>query len=138
MKNKLSLAVLLSCLLFANLALARAIVPIDSLENLPVNSATGKSIKAQEIEQAIIAAAGINQWTVDKREPGLVTATLNVRNKHMISVKITYTTESYSVQYLSSDNMKYEVKDGVPSIHPFYNRWVKNLRDSIDRELLKR
>lgn len=138
MKNKLSLAVLLSCLLFANLALARSVVPIDTLENLPITSATGKSIKAQEVEQAILTAAGINQWNVDKREPGLVIATLNVRNKHIISVKIPYTTESYSLQYLSSDNMKYEVKEGVPSIHPFYNRWVKNLRDSIDRELLKR
>lgn len=138
MKHKLGLALLLSCALFVNSALARSVTPIDQLDNLPITSASGKSIKSQDVEQAIITAAGINQWTIDKREPGELTATLNVRNKHSISVKIPYTAETYSLQYLNSSNMKYENKDGVASIHPFYNRWVKNLRDSIDRELLRR
>lgn len=138
MKHKLGLALLLSCTLFVNSALARSVTPIDQLDNLPIISASGKSIKSQDVEQAIITAAGINKWTIDKREPGELTATLNERNKHFISVKIPYTAETYSLQYLSSTNMKYENKDGVPTIHPFYNRWVKNLRDSIDRELLRR
>jgi len=47
------------------------------------------------------------------------------------------TAMQYSVKYVSSVNMKYEVQSGTRVIHPFYNKYVEELIQSIRAELLK-
>jgi len=64
-------------------------------------------------------------------------ATLVVRNKHTVVADVTYTPEKYSVVYKSSINMKYDIQNGVPVIHPFYNDWAKKLVDAIRVECAK-
>lgn len=137
MKSTLSLLLLLASMFAAMPAFARATVPAINLDNIVITSASGASLQASDVEQAIITAAGINQWSVIKKEPGEIVARLVVRNKHTIEVKIPYTETQYSLLYSSSDNMKYELKNGTTYIHPFYNKWVAALRESIDRELLR-
>lgn len=138
MKSKLSLLLLLASMLAATPVFARSTVPAINLDNIAITSASGALLKASDVEQAIIAAAALNQWSVTKKDPGEIIARLVVRNKHTIEVKIPYTETQYSLLYYNSDNMKYELKDGTTYIHPFYNKWVAALRESIDRELLRR
>ena len=138
MKFKLSLLLLLASMIMTTPALARSTVPAAYLDNLAITSASGASLTASDVEQAIITATGINQWSITRKEPGEIIAKLVVRNKHTIEVKIPYTATQYSLLYLSSDNMKSELKDGITYIHPSYNKWVAALRESIDRELLRR
>jgi hypothetical protein len=59
-----------------------------------------------------------------------------VRN-HTVIVDIVPGPDSYSVRYADSINMKYGVENGSPVIHPFYNKWVDELIDSIRVELKK-
>jgi hypothetical protein len=61
-------------------------------------------------------------------------ATLSVRN-HTIIVLITYTTSSFSINYVDSSEMKYGLKQGQPSIHPAYNEWVMELEEAINLEV---
>ncbi|MCB5188049.1 hypothetical protein LG200_08535 [Methylobacillus caricis] len=139
MKSRLSVLFFIFATLLTAPAFARSVNAIINHEDVPIVSASGKSLQASDVEQAIITAAGINQWTVSRNDNGNeLVGTLVVRNKHTITVNIPYTAEKYSILYRSSDNMKYEVKDGVPCIHPFYNKWVGALKTSIDRELLRR
>ncbi|MFJ5444705.1 hypothetical protein ACIKP9_00535 [Methylobacillus methanolivorans] len=138
MKSTLSLLLLLASIIMSTPALARSTVPAINLDNIAITSASGASLKDSDVEQAIITAAGINQWSITKKEPGEIIAKLVVRNKHMIEVKILYSATQYSLLYSGSDNMKYELKDSTTYIHPFYNKWVAALRESIDRELLRR
>lgn len=138
MKSTLSLLLLFVSIIMSTPALARSTVPAMNLDNIAITSASGASLKDSDVEQAIITAAGINQWSIIKKEPGEIIAKLVVRNKHMIEVRIPYSATQYSLLYSSSDNMKYELKDSTTYIHPFYNKWVTALRESIDRELLRR
>lgn len=138
MKSTLSLLLLLASIIMSTPALARSTVPAINLDNIAITSASGASLKDSDVEQAIITAAGINQWSITKKEPGEIIAKLVVRNKHMIEVKILYSAKQYSLLYSGSDSMKYELKDSTTYIHPFYNKWVAALRESIDRELLRR
>ena len=56
--------------------------------------------------------------------------TLNVR-KHMARVAIAYSTRSYSITYKDSHTLAY---DGA-TIHRNYNKWVRNLKILINRQL---
>ncbi|MCB5183722.1 hypothetical protein LG201_00700 [Methylobacillus gramineus] len=138
MKFRLHVVLFIFAILIAPPVLARAVTAVINYEDVPIISASGKSLQASDVEQAIITGAGINQWTISRSENGELIATLVVRDKHTIAVNIPYTADKYSILYRSSDNMKYDVKYGVPSIHPFYNKWVSALKSSIDRELLRR
>jgi len=51
----------------------------------------------------------------------------------MAKVAITYNTNSYKIDYVDSENMKY---NGT-SIHKKYNSWVHNLENEIDKNLNK-
>ena len=52
-------------------------------------------------------------------------------------VEIPYSTTQYSLIYKSSINMNYEVLEGVPVIHPNYNKWVQTFSTAIRLELMK-
>ena len=50
-------------------------------------------------------------------------------------VNITCSPESYSLTYRDSINMKYRMVEGVPNIHPHYNRFVGELKQAIQNNL---
>jgi hypothetical protein len=72
---------------------------------------------------------------VNDKAPGKMDATLTVRGKHTVIVLITYSTTAFSINYVDSTDMKYGMKNGEPSIHPYYNDWVKELEDAIKIEV---
>ncbi|WPB57088.1 hypothetical protein [Xylophilus sp. GOD-11R] len=110
-------------------AVARSVVPIVNYENVPTRSA---GVTEAQVRQAIETAARSQQWDIREVAPGRMVATLSVRNKHTVVTDIEYSATTYSVKYRDSVNMKYEPADNAPGlIHPFYNRWVGDLKSAI-------
>lgn len=137
MQAKLSVVFLLIATLVTGPALARQSVPIVNVENAPVVTGSGNAPTLAQIKQSIVAAGAIQNWKVSDAENGTLNATLVVRGKHYMTIEIPYTTEQYSLIYKSSVNLNYEVLDGVPVIHPNYNKWVQTFSNNIRLELKK-
>ena len=138
--------------IFSLNAEARTPVPIINYENIAIATNSGKSIQVDQVKQAISMAATSKGWTVAYSPDGSLLATLVVRNKHTVVVKIAYDVNKYSINYNDSNNMKYGIinvqqtmassntdqsHNGQGEIHPFYNKWVLELKDAIRIELLK-
>jgi hypothetical protein len=132
--------VLTAAALAATGALAqRSPVPIIDHPNVAVLTASGKAVPLASLNQAIIsgAAAGARKWEVVPGADGkTLRATYKVRT-HTVMVDIVPSSTAFAVKYADSVNMKYELYDGKPVIHPFYNRWVDELIDSIRSEIKK-
>lgn len=69
-------------------------------------------------------------WHVAKVKPGMIRATVFVRN-HRATVMIPYSSHSYSIVYQSS----YNLKAGNGKIHRNYNKWVLLLNRDIQYHL---
>lgn len=148
----LKAALFICTIVFSLNANARTPVPIINYENIAIATTTGKALQVEQVKQAITTAAASKAWTVAYSADGSMLATLVVRNKHTIVVKIEYDINKYSIHYNDSKNMKYGIIDVQPTIassnkdqshngqgeiHPFYNKWVQELKDAIRAELLK-
>jgi hypothetical protein len=118
-------------------AFARSPVPIVDFKDQAIVLAGGKTSTAAQVRDAIIQAAASLGWTLAPEGESKFVATLVVRNKHTVVTDVTFSPEKFSVVYKSSINMKYDVKDGVPVVHPFYNEWAKKFVDAIRAELNK-
>ena len=131
MKKIVATLLALVSLLVSGATYARETVPIINIENIAIATSNGKTPSLAELKAAIMRAGLLQQWNMSDAGPGKLTGTLFVRGKHSIAVDITYSTNQFSVIYVNSVNMKYEVKDGVPSIHPSYSKWVQTLVNNI-------
>jgi hypothetical protein len=156
MKSILFALFVVASVLGAGQALAqRAAVPIIDHPDIAVATSSGKPLQPERVKEAILAAAKAKGWGLAFEPSGKIMATLVVRNKHTVVVEIAYTAEKYSLMYKDSVNMKYApnaqtdshinsvnnsyTRGGYngPVIHPFYNKWVQELKDAIRAELLK-
>lgn len=137
MNSKLMATILLALALAAAPAVAREPVPIINYDNVPIVSTSGKVPRLEQVKQTIQAAGQAKGWSIAFQADGKSLATLIVRSKHTIVVEIIYTAEQYSMQYKDSTNMKFGERDGGKVIHPFYNRWVQDLKEAIRVESLK-
>lgn len=125
-------------LIMSGSVMARPPVPMVDVVDQPVATASGKSLTAEETQDAIRSAAEGRKWVVTPTPDGKMVASLSWNsNKHTIVVTIMATAERYSIAYKDSVNMHYGMRDGQPIIHPYYNRFVDELRDAIRVELMK-
>ena len=132
------LALLGAVLLAANAHAQRQPVPIVNHENVAVTTSSATAPTPEAVTKAIISAAQAKKWTITHVAGSpKIQAKLFVRNKHTVVVEIESSANAYSLRYVSSIDMKYGIQDGVPVIHPFYNRWVSELMDGIRSELTK-
>jgi hypothetical protein len=92
----------------------------------------GKPVTIDQVTQGIISAGAGLGWDMKVVSPGKIIGTLNIRS-HTAVVEIPYTTQSYSIIYSSSENLKYDAEDNT--IHPNYNSWVQNLSNAIRSKL---
>lgn len=119
------------------------------LYDMPTQSIVTNKKQASEddIKKAIITAGASRGWVMHVNSPGHISATLNIR-VHMAMVTIDYDTESYSIKYLDSTNLKYQPagtdttdEDGMSTIstqaviHKAYNLWISELDRSIKAQL---
>jgi hypothetical protein len=82
------------------------------------------------MSRAIKRAGTSLGWDIQKVGPGKMKGTLDVR-RHVAVVDITYDMKSFSIEYVSSQNL---LHDG-DMIHRNYNRWIKNLEKAIRTEV---
>jgi hypothetical protein len=138
--TKLStIALLLAIVVVVPVVHARSTVEVIERPNVSVVTGSGKPVNSEALKRAIISggAAGARKWDVVPAPDGQsLRGTYKVRN-HTVVVDIVPGPASYSVKYADSINMKYGVENGSPVIHPFYNKWVDELIDSIRVELKK-
>ena len=99
-----------------------------NIDNAPV--ATGHT--SEQVRQAIITAGTAKGWMMQDTKPGVVHGTLKLRG-HQADIDVTYTSTSYSIDYVSSVDLDY--KNGT--IHRNYNKWIANLNQSIQAQLAK-
>jgi hypothetical protein len=132
MNRKIILATIAAAALLVGCG--RATVPIVNYNDVNFTTTSKKPTLAQ-VQKAIVTACETKGWIVNDKGPGKMVATLTVREKHTVIVLITYNTSSFSINYADSTDMKYGVKQGEPSIHPFYNEWVKELEEAIKIEV---
>lgn len=119
-------------------AAQRTPIPIVNHEDVAIANADGPRPTQAQVKQAIRSAATAKQWEVADQGPGRMLATLHVRGKHTVVTEISYSPEKFSVVYKDSTNMKYSPgPDGRGVIHPFYNRWVQDLKEAIRTSLVK-
>ncbi|WP_345796992.1 hypothetical protein [Castellaniella sp. MT123] len=82
------------------------------------------------VKDAIIQGGLDRQWIMKQVSPGIIDGKLLTRD-HEVQVRITYSTSSYEINYVSSRNMK--AANG--KIHRKYGQWVRNLDIDIQRRL---
>ena len=126
MKKLFKVSSLIGVLLFALTGCGTT--KILNIPSTPI--VTDGQVSSDAVYKAIKMAGVTKGWTVTKISDGVAHAILNIR-KHQSVVEIRYNTNSYSIKYLSSRNLK---SDGV-NIHSNYNGWVRNLKQAIDVQL---
>jgi hypothetical protein len=97
----------------------------------PINVRSGNAT-LENVARTIITASAIKGWQPEVAGEGHIIATRH-HTGHVAKVNITYTSESFNITYLDSDNLEYNGK----TISPVYHQWVKELRDEIKRRLSK-
>lgn len=128
-------------------------VAMDVYENVPIVTTTGGILTSDQIRKIIVRAAEATNWKVQNvSATGPVVAKYTFKEKHVATVKITYTQRSFSIDYESSTNLKYKIADGSDSylppgtvngtrafypvgtklIHGVYNQWIKALKDKVE------
>lgn len=114
---------LLTLCLFA--AACRSYPTVYEVKNSRVTVAEGQTLR-----QAILQAGVARRWAMYEVKPGLIQGHLKVR-RHDVVVDIPYTQDSFSIEYVSSDNMKYNPKKNT--IHRKYELWIRKLEITIYR-----
>lgn len=123
---------LASALLLATPAHAGRDVPILNVTDTPVSWLPGVERSEDKVARAIIAACARLGWVCAIAAPGEITGRLNLRS-HQADVRIPYSTEAYSILYVSSENLRHDAAENT--IHRNYNNWVLNLQRQINAAL---
>lgn len=84
----------------------------------------------QNVGRTIATAAAYQGWQPRYTGPGSIVATRRHAGR-IAKISITYTTNSFTIKYLNSDNMGY-TGDSVSST---YQDWIDDLRSEIKRRL---
>jgi len=85
-----------------------------------------------QMKNAIVAALQHFRWLVIEDTDGKLVAEYR-RGKIMAKIAITYTASSYEINYVDSENLKYDGEN----IHSKYNGWIRNLEKEIENNLAK-
>lgn len=117
--------------LFAALMLSACkTAPIQNVDQAAVPS-TAQEKSLEDIAKAIQRAGISLGWRMDPKNSGHIVATLDERD-YMAKVDINYSRQGYSIAYKDSRNLDHSGN----KIHKHYNRWIQNLDQTIQEELL--
>jgi hypothetical protein len=87
------------------------------------------------VHDAIIEVGKRHGWTVSSDEAGKLRLGNTIRGTFKVVVDVAYTGSGMQVDYVSSENLYYQTKHGVPYIHPKYNKWVDLLMQETKARL---
>ncbi|MEO6967831.1 MAG: hypothetical protein ABI132_05155 [Rhodanobacteraceae bacterium] len=88
-----------------------------------------------QVENVIAQALMLRGWTIDSRKAGEIDATYAPRD-FSVSIAVHYDTRQIRINYVTSNNLKYEVKNGQRMIHTNYASWIKNLVNDIHNQFM--
>jgi len=122
------LSVVLSCVIFATLSGCGG--GGDILDNQSSFRTASQSATLDQVKRTIITASAIKGWHPKLGSPGHILASRRHAGR-VAKVDITYTSSSFNIKYLDSDNMQYTGN----SISSVYGNWVDELSDEIKERL---
>ncbi len=93
-------------------------------------STASSNASLEQVKRTIITAVATEGWQPSLGGPGHILAYRRHQGR-VAKVDITYTSSSFDIKYVDSDNMAYNGK----SISAVYVEWVEELRDEIKRRL---
>lgn len=105
--------------------------PLENVQNAPFRASQNASL--EQMTDAIVSAGSARGWTMTPRDPGIIRGDILVRDRHKVVVDVLYDDKAFSIVYVSSDGMNYQLRDGQPRIHPSYMKWIKYLRQDIQK-----
>lgn len=91
-------------------------------------------LSSEEMISAIISGGAIRGWRPVDNAPGNIQLQYNKDSgKHIITVNVAYTSNSFVITYKDSVNLNYKVKrNGKRMIHPRPVGWMSNLSGDIE------
>jgi hypothetical protein len=98
--------------------------PIKNPTDIPISWNGDGKPTIELIERAIVAGCAQRGWACRATKPGEIRAVLHLR-KHMAEALISFNTESFSITYVNSTELRYDAAENT--IHRKYNQWVANL-----------
>jgi hypothetical protein len=97
--------------------------PVSQIANTPTLAQVDKAVKDSLLGRG---------WIPQKVSPHIYQGTYN-RRELMAKIKITFDTSVFNIQHVDSKNLSYDSSN--ESIHPTYNKWVKNLERDIRKRV---
>ena len=122
-------------LLIAPMSSQAKTVPLNDHIKATFVVAPGKARTMDTIREAIAAAGISHGWVAVSEQPGEMTLRNDVRGLHTVVVKVSYDTAGMQVDYVTSENLNYNLRSGVAYIHPKYNMWVDLLIQGVTSRL---
>src|SRR4051812_32150372 len=132
MKTKNAITLLAVAAVALSLGGCARTAPMLTLDQVPVTTIDGKSLTANQVRQAIVAAGISLGWRIADAGDGRLEGTLLLR-EHTAVVDIPYTAKSYSILYKRSERLN----EANGTIHSNYNGWVQNLDRAIRTEITR-
>lgn len=123
------LSVLVSCVFFISLSGCGGGSILDTQSNFTTAS---QNASLEKVKRTIITASAIKGWRPKLGNPGHILAYRRHAGR-TAKVDITYTSSSFNIKYVDSDNMQYTGS----SISSVYTEWVEELQDEIKERLSK-
>lgn len=98
-----------------------------------------RQVTRQDLEQAFKIVGATRGWKVVDTTEGRMELTNLVRDRHRMSIEVTYDATGYRIRYLQSTNLDYEEQARTGGtlrvIHSNYNGWIKDLVADINAGL---
>ena len=121
------------------LLLIPALLLLMAFRQVPLTDPAPISVPANvgtaRVEQVIGSALTSRNWRIVKHVPGEVDAVYDPRN-FSVTIAVHYDASKIQINYVTSSNLRYEVKGGVRYIHKNYESWIKNLVTDIQNGLM--
>ena len=114
------------------------VAPIETISDASYGTTAfekSKTLTLDDYGRAVVRGAATRNWVSEAVSPGHIEATNVIRGKHTVVVDIRYNTETFSINYKSSQNLNYVSATNM--IHPNYNSWIRLLEADIRSEVLK-
>lgn len=100
---------------------------------MPVDGSVPPNTDVKKVESAISKGAMEKGWVPKTLGGNIMELTLMAR-EHRVVVDVKYSATNYIISYKDSTNMHYDPARN--SIHPKYGKWLANLKQSIERNLM--
>ena len=110
---------------------------ITNVENAPIPASPGKTLTAEQVQQAILRAGPMSGWVIQPEGPGRLMgrAAFGAGDRHVAVVNIQHDAKTYSITYRDSVNLAANPAEN--KIHKAYNDKVATLDRAIRNELAK-